>query len=58
MGTPHSPVESGAEIAALTDQLTKRSAERAGLQAQLRGENSAERLTVLEMEKAWPIWAG
>lgn len=45
-------VESGAEIAALTDQLSKRSAERAGLQAQLRGENSAERLTVVEMEKA------
>lgn len=45
-------VESGAEIAALTDQLSKRSAERAGLQAQLRGESSAERLTVAEMEKA------
>ena len=45
-------VESGAEIAALTDQLTRRSAERVGLQAQLRGENSAERLTVAEMEKA------
>ena len=45
-------VESGAEITALTDQLAKRSAERAGLQARLRGENSAERLTVEEMEKA------
>ena len=45
-------VESGVEIAALTDQLSKRSAERAGLQAQLRGEKSAERLTVVEMEKA------
>jgi site-specific DNA recombinase len=45
-------VESGAEIAALTDQPSKRSAERAGIQAQLRGENSAERLTVVEMEKA------
>jgi len=31
--------ESGAEIAALTDQLSRRSAERAGLQAQLRASN-------------------
>jgi site-specific DNA recombinase len=45
-------VESGAEIAALTDQLSRRSAERAGLQAQLRGEQSAERLTVEEIRKA------
>jgi site-specific DNA recombinase len=45
-------IEGGAEIAALTDQLSKRSSERAGLLAQLRGENSAERLTVAEIEKA------
>jgi site-specific DNA recombinase len=45
-------VESGAEVAALTDEPSRRSAERAGLQAELRGENSAERLTVMEMERA------
>lgn len=45
-------VESGAEIAALTDQLSRRTAERAGLQAQLRGQQSAERLTVEEISRA------
>lgn len=44
-------VESGAEIAALTDQLARRSKERDGLIAQLRGEQSAEPLTTAEMEK-------